>query len=65
MAGPRRSHALPTIRSKTASRRNKAAGLRWAGGALWSAVRHQSVDNAPLLVFATVGTVLTIFMLKS
>jgi hypothetical protein len=35
------------------------------GGALWSAVRHQSVDNAPLLVFATVGTVLTIFMLKS
>jgi hypothetical protein len=33
--------------------------------ALWSAARYQSMENAPLLVFATVGTVLTIFMLKS
>jgi hypothetical protein len=35
------------------------------GDALWSAARHQSLENAPLLVFATVGTVLTIFMFKS
>jgi hypothetical protein len=35
------------------------------GGALWSAARDHSIDNAPLLVFATVGTVLTLFMLKS
>ena len=35
------------------------------GSALWYAVRTQSIDNAPLLVFATVGTVLTIFMLRS
>jgi hypothetical protein len=35
------------------------------GDALWTAARHQSVDNAPLLVFATVGAVLTVFMLKS
>ena len=35
------------------------------GGVLWSAARHQSVDNAPLAVFATVGIVLTIFMLRS
>jgi hypothetical protein len=35
------------------------------GGALWSAARYQSIENAPLLVFATVGTVLTLFMLKS
>jgi hypothetical protein len=35
------------------------------GAVLWSALRHQSIDNAPLLVFATVGTVLTIFMLRS
>lgn len=35
------------------------------GTALWAAVRYQSIDNAPLLVFATVGTVLTLFMLKS
>lgn len=34
-------------------------------GALWSAARHQSIENAPLLVFATVGTVLTVFMLRS
>ena len=33
--------------------------------ALWSAARHQSIENAPLLVFATVGTVLTVFMLRS
>jgi hypothetical protein len=35
------------------------------GGALISAARHQSIDNAPLVVFATVGIVLTLFMLKS
>jgi len=35
------------------------------GDALWSAARHQSLENAPLLVFATVGTVLTIFLFKS
>jgi hypothetical protein len=35
------------------------------GGALISAARHQSIDNAPLVVFATVGVVLTLFMLKS
>ena len=36
-----------------------------AGSALWSAVRHQSIENSPMLVFATVGTVLTVFMLRS
>ena len=35
------------------------------GSALWIAVRHQSIENAPLLVFATVGAVLTLFMLRS
>lgn len=35
------------------------------GDALWTAARHQSMDNAPLVVFATVGIVLTIFMLRS
>jgi hypothetical protein len=35
------------------------------GGALWSAARDHSIDNAPLLVFATVGTVLTLFMFKT
>lgn len=35
------------------------------GSALWMAARTQSLDNAPLLVFATVGAVLTVFMLRS
>jgi len=34
-------------------------------GALWSAARTQSLDNAPVLVFVAVGTVLTLFMVKS
>ena len=34
------------------------------GNALMSAVRHQSIENAPLLVFAAVGAVLFVFMLK-
>ena len=32
------------------------------GGALATAVRHQSIENAPLLVFAAVGAVLFVFM---
>jgi hypothetical protein len=34
------------------------------GTALTSAVRHQSIENAPLLIFAAVGAVLFVFMLK-
>jgi hypothetical protein len=33
--------------------------------ALASAVRYQSIENAPLLVFATVGAVLFLFMVKA
>jgi hypothetical protein len=35
------------------------------GSTLWMALKDQSMDNAPLLVFATVGVVLTLFMFKS
>jgi hypothetical protein len=35
------------------------------GGALASAVRHQSIENAPLLIFATVGAVLFLFMFRT
>ena len=35
------------------------------GDALMSAVRHQSIENAPLLVFAAVGAVLVVFMVKT
>jgi hypothetical protein len=41
---------------------NRATDL---GGALVSAPRHQSIENAPLMVFVTVGAVLVLFMLKS
>lgn len=32
---------------------------------LWTAARTQSMDNAAVLLFFTVGTVLTLFMVKS
>ena len=52
-----------TLRSGNAlSWSNKASDL---GGALWSAARDRSMDNAPVLVFATVGAVLTVFMLRT
>jgi hypothetical protein len=35
------------------------------GGALISAVRHQSIENAPLVIFATVGAILFLFMVKT
>lgn len=35
------------------------------GDALWTAVKYQSLENAPMVVFATVGIVLTLFMVKS
>jgi hypothetical protein len=35
------------------------------GSALVAAARHQSLENAPLLVFAAVGAVLVVFMLKA
>ena len=35
------------------------------GGALASALRHQSIENAPLLVFAAVGAVLFVFMVRT
>jgi hypothetical protein len=35
------------------------------GDALFDALKAQSIDNAPMLVFAVVGGVLFLFMLKS
>jgi hypothetical protein len=35
------------------------------GGALASAVKYQSVENAPLLIFTTVGALLFLFMVKT
>lgn len=35
------------------------------GEAVWTAVRHQSIENAPLVIFATVGAVLFLFMVRT
>jgi hypothetical protein len=35
------------------------------GGALTSALKHQSIENGPLLVFAAVGAVLFVFMVRA
>jgi hypothetical protein len=61
----------PRVQSMVTESLRSGSASSWSnrfgeiGDALWSAVRHQSMDNAPLLVFATVGAVLTVFMLRS
>ena len=35
------------------------------GEALVMAIRHQSIENAPLLIFAVVGAVLFVFMVRT
>jgi hypothetical protein len=35
------------------------------GEAVVTAVRHQSIDNAPLLIFAAAGAVLFVFMVRA
>lgn len=35
------------------------------GGTLWRAARDKSMDGAPVLIFASVGAVLTLFMLRT
>jgi hypothetical protein len=35
------------------------------GGVIISAIRYQSIDNGPMVVFAAVGAVLVLFMLRT
>ena len=62
---PRVHDRVSDLVGSTASVAPMGARIGELGDALWSAVRHQSIDNAPLVVFATVGVILTIFMLRS
>jgi hypothetical protein len=61
----------PTVRQRVSDLFVSDGMSRWGdrlgdlGGALWTAARTQSIENAPLVVFATVGVLLTVFMLRS
>jgi len=35
------------------------------GSVIVTAIRHQSIDNAPLMIFAVVGFVLFLFMVRA
>jgi hypothetical protein len=35
------------------------------GSALWTSARYQTLDNSPVVVFATVGVVLAVLMMRS
>jgi hypothetical protein len=35
------------------------------GSVIATAIRHQSIENAPLMIFAVVGAVLFLFMLRA
>jgi hypothetical protein len=48
--------------SNTGSLADRAGEL---GGALMTALRYQSIENAPLLIFATIGAVLFVFMVRT
>lgn len=37
----------------------------YLGDAVLTAAKHQSIENAPLVVFATVGAVLFLFMVRT
>lgn len=39
--------------------------VAYLGDAVMDAARHQSIENAPLVVFATVGAVLFLFMVRT
>jgi hypothetical protein len=37
----------------------------YVGDALFTAAKHQSIENAPLVVFATAGAILFLFMVRT
>lgn len=39
--------------------------VSYLGDAVMTAARHQSIENAPLVVFATAGAVLFLFMVRT
>ena len=39
--------------------------VSYLGDAMFDAVRHQSLENAPMVVFATAGALLFLFMVRT
>lgn len=58
-----KAQVTDSLRNTTAHTVTGRAGE--IGGVLWRAARDKSMDGAPVLIFATVGVVLTIFMLRT
>ncbi len=59
------------VRDRFGELASAQAGSSWTARlgelaeALSSAARHQSIENAPLLVFTVVGAVLVVFMVRT
>jgi hypothetical protein len=58
-----KSQVTDSLRNTTAHTMTSRAGE--VSGVLWRAAREKSMDGAPVLIFATVGVVLTLFMLRT
>lgn len=57
-----REHMSSVASPKGAS--TMGQGAMDLAGVLVSAVKHQSIENSPLVIFAVVGAILVLFMLK-
>jgi hypothetical protein len=61
----------PRVKAQVTDSLNNTSASTWTdragdvGSTLWRAARDKSMDSAPVLVFATVGAVLTVFMLRT
>jgi hypothetical protein len=61
----------PRVKAQVTDSLRSGSAYSWShragevGGTLWRAARDKSMDGAPVLIFATVGAVLTVFMLRT
>jgi hypothetical protein len=61
----------PRVKTQVSESLRSGSAYTWSdrageiGTTLWRAAQDKSMDSAPVLIFATVGAVLTVFMLRS
>ena len=61
----------PRVKDRVTESLRNSSAYSWGdragevGSTLWRAARDKSMDSAPVLIFATVGAVLTVFMLRT